>query len=155
MAILAIGMTLVVSASAGTDISVGSVMSLSGGMCCMLLAGYGVTNVSEYANPLWVGIGAGILVAVVCGLFNGFLVAYLNIQPMVATTDPLVCGAGNRTAALQQRHRVCACSLLPVLRFLHRLSADADPDRGDLRVDHVADLKVYGAGDFCTECGYQ
>lgn len=60
-------------------------MSLSGGMCCMLLAGYGVTNVSEYACPLWVGIGAGILVAVVCGLFNGFLVAYLNIQPMVAT----------------------------------------------------------------------
>ena len=45
VAILAIGMTLVVSASAGTDISVGSVMSLSGGMCCMLLAGYGVTNV--------------------------------------------------------------------------------------------------------------
>ncbi|MDE7019001.1 MAG: ABC transporter permease, partial [Lachnospiraceae bacterium] len=43
VAILAIGMTLVVSASAGTDISVGSVMSLSGGMCCMLLAGYGVT----------------------------------------------------------------------------------------------------------------
>ena len=72
VAILAIGMTLVVSASAGTDISVGSVMSLSGGMCCMLLAGYGVTKVSEYARPLWVGIGAGILVAVVCGLFNGF-----------------------------------------------------------------------------------
>ncbi len=85
VAILAIGMTLVVSASAGTDISVGSVMSLTGGMCCMLLAGYGVTNVSEYACPLWVGIGAGILTAVVCGLFNGFLVAYLNIQPMVAT----------------------------------------------------------------------
>ena len=31
VAILAIGMTLVVSSSAGTDISVGSVMSLSGG----------------------------------------------------------------------------------------------------------------------------
>lgn len=85
VAILAVGMTLVVSASAGTDISVGSVMSLAGGMCCMLLAGYGVTNVSEYAVPLWVGIGAGILVACVCGLFNGFLVAYMNIQPMVAT----------------------------------------------------------------------
>ena len=35
VAILAIGMTLVVSASAGTDISVGSVMSLAGGFCCM------------------------------------------------------------------------------------------------------------------------
>ena len=38
-AILALGMTLVVSASAGTDISVGSVMSLAGGVCCVLLAG--------------------------------------------------------------------------------------------------------------------
>ena len=85
VAILAIGMTLVVSASAGTDISVGSVMSLSGGLCCMLLAGFGVSNVSEYANPLWVGLLAAVVVACVCGLFNGFLVAYLNIQPMVAT----------------------------------------------------------------------
>lgn len=84
-AILAIGMTLVVSASAGTDISVGSVMSLAGGVCCVLLAGFGNTNVSEYAVPLWVGIGAGILVACLCGAFNGFLVSYMNIQPMVAT----------------------------------------------------------------------
>jgi galactofuranose transport system permease protein len=84
-AILAIGMTLVVSSSAGTDISVGSVMSLSGGVCCMILAGYGVTNVSEYAHPLWVGVIVGVLVACICGLFNGFLVAYLRVQPMVAT----------------------------------------------------------------------
>lgn len=85
VAILAIGMTLVVSASAGTDISVGSVMSLTGGMCCMLLAGYGVSNTSEYAVPLMVGLLAGLGIALVCGLFNGFLVSYLNIQPMVAT----------------------------------------------------------------------
>ncbi len=88
IAILALGMTLVVSASAGTDISVGSVMSLSGGMCCMIIAGFGVTSVSsvaELANPIWVGIVAGILVATLCGVFNGFLVAYMNIQPMVAT----------------------------------------------------------------------
>lgn len=85
IAILAIGMTLVVSASAGTDISVGSVMSLYAGVCCMILAGYGNVNVSEYAHPLIVGIVAGIAVTCVCGLFNGFMVAYLNIQPMVAT----------------------------------------------------------------------
>lgn len=84
-AILSIGMTLVVSSSAGTDISVGSVMSLYAGMCCMLLAGYGNVNTKEYAVPLIVGICAGLLIACVCGLFNGFLVAYLNIQPMVAT----------------------------------------------------------------------
>ena len=84
-AILALGMTLVVSSSAGTDISVGSVMSLAGGVCCVLLAGFGNVNVSEYAIPLWLGVLAGILVACLCGAFNGFLVAGLKIQPMVAT----------------------------------------------------------------------
>lgn len=88
IAILALGMTLVVSASAGTDISVGSVMSLAGGTCCMLIAGFGVTSVSslaDCAHPIWFGILAGILIATVAGAFNGFLVAYMNIQPMVAT----------------------------------------------------------------------
>lgn len=85
IAILAVGMTLVVSASAGTDISVGSVMSLSASMCCMLLAGYGVASASELKVPLIVGFAAGILMGCVCGAFNGFLVAYLEIQPMVAT----------------------------------------------------------------------
>lgn len=88
IAILALGMTLVVSASAGTDISVGSVMSLSGGVCCVMIAGFGVTSVSaiaECANPIWVGVICGIVAATLCGVFNGFLVAYMNIQPMVAT----------------------------------------------------------------------
>ncbi len=84
-AILAIGMTLVVSASAGTDISVGSVMSLAGGTCAVLLAGYGNVNVHEYAVPLAVGVLAGIGVACLCGAFNGFLVSKMKIQPMVAT----------------------------------------------------------------------
>lgn len=85
VAILAIGMTLVVSASAGTDISVGSVMSLAGSFCCMLLAGYGVCNTSTLAVPLWVGVIGGLAIACVCGAFNGFLVSYLSIQPMIAT----------------------------------------------------------------------
>ena len=65
----------------------------------MLLAGYGVTNVSEYAVPLWVGMLAGIAIACVCGLFNGFLVAYMNIQPMVATLILWSAGRANCTAA--------------------------------------------------------
>ena len=88
IAILALGMTLVVSASAGTDISVGSVMSLAGGVCCTVIAGFGVTSVAsaaECANPIWLGILCGIGAAILCGAFNGFLVAYMNIQPMVAT----------------------------------------------------------------------
>ena len=85
VAILAIGMTLVVSSSAGTDISVGSVMSLCASFCCMLLAGYGVSSTTTLAVPLIVGVLAGILLGVICGMFNGTLVAYFHIQPMVAT----------------------------------------------------------------------
>lgn len=85
IAILAIGMTLVVSCSAGTDISVGSVMSLAASFCCMLLAGYGVSSTNELARPLIIGVLGGILIGCVCGAFNGFLVSYLNVQPMVAT----------------------------------------------------------------------
>ena len=85
IAILAIGMTLVVSCSAGTDISVGSVMSLAASFCCMLLAGFGVSSTSHYNVPLFVGVMAGILLAGVCGAFNGALVSFLNVQPMVAT----------------------------------------------------------------------
>ncbi len=88
VAILAIGMTLVVSASAGTDISVGSVMSLCASFCCMLVAGYGVSSVadaSEFAMPLIVGLLGALVMGCICGAFNGALVAYLDIQPMVAT----------------------------------------------------------------------
>lgn len=85
VAILAIGMTLVVSASAGTDISVGSVMALSAGVCCTLLAGAAAPQATELAVPLVVGVLAALVVGCVCGAFNGALVAYLNIQPMVAT----------------------------------------------------------------------
>ncbi|MDO5702735.1 MAG: ABC transporter permease [Lachnospiraceae bacterium] len=85
VAILAIGMTLVVSSSSGTDISVGSVMSLCASFCCMLLAGYGVSSTTVLARPLIVGVLGGIAIGVICGMFNGTLVAYLHIQPMVAT----------------------------------------------------------------------
>ncbi len=85
VAILAIGMTLVVSASAGTDISVGSVMSLCASFMCMMLAGYGVSSTTTLAVPLVVGLLAAVVMGLVCGAFNGTLVAHLNIQPMVAT----------------------------------------------------------------------
>jgi ribose/xylose/arabinose/galactoside ABC-type transport system permease subunit len=114
-AILAIGMTLVVSASAGADISVGSVMSLAGGMCCMILAGFGNANVSSYANPLWLGILAGIAVACACGAFNGFLVSYLNIQPMVAT---LILFSAGRAIGLLLCNSTIVYIRVPSFQFL-------------------------------------
>ena len=85
VAILAVGMTLVVSASAGTDISVGSVMALCAAVCCVILAGPAAPQATELAAPLIVGVIGGVIMGCVCGAFNGALVAYLNIQPMVAT----------------------------------------------------------------------
>lgn len=85
IAILAVGQTLVVAVSAGTDISVGSVMSLAACGACMLLAGFGVNSTTTIVVPLAVGILFGIFLGGVCGAFNGFLVAKLKIQAMVAT----------------------------------------------------------------------
>ena len=85
VAILAVGMTLVVSASAGTDISVGSVMALCASVCCVILAGPAAPQATELAAPLIVGVLGAIVMGCICGAFNGAMVAYLNIQPMVAT----------------------------------------------------------------------
>lgn len=93
LVILAVGMTLVVSASAGTDISVGAVMAVAGAVCCFVLSG-GQQSVNEYSNPYIFGIIAALVVAVACGCFNGFLVAKLKIQPMVATLILFTAGRG-------------------------------------------------------------
>ena len=55
LVILAMGMTLVVSASAGTDISVGATMAVSAAVCCNILTG-GERAVTAYANPLILGL---------------------------------------------------------------------------------------------------
>ncbi|MFQ9702976.1 MAG: ABC transporter permease [Enterocloster clostridioformis] len=93
LVVLAVGMTLVVSASAGTDISVGAVMAVSAAVCTRVLAG-GEVSVNEYANPHIPAVLAALAVAVVCGGFNGFLVAKLKIQPMVATLILFTAGRG-------------------------------------------------------------
>jgi ribose/xylose/arabinose/galactoside ABC-type transport system permease subunit len=85
IAILAVGMTLTVAASAGTDISVGSVMALSACTCCVTLVGYGVDTSYTIVVPMFAGVLVGVLTGALCGCFNGALVAKLKIQPMVAT----------------------------------------------------------------------
>lgn len=93
LVILAVGMTLVVSSSAGTDISVGAIMAVAAAACCYVLAG-GQQTVNAYQNPYVLGVLVALVVAVVCGCFNGFLVAKLKIQPMVATLILFTAGRG-------------------------------------------------------------
>ena len=91
LVILAVGMTLVVSSSAGTDISVGAIMAVSAAVCCNILTG-GERAATAYA--LLLGFLAALLVGAAIGCFNGFLVAKLNIQPMVATLIMFTAGRG-------------------------------------------------------------
>lgn len=88
--ILAVGMTLVVASSRGTDISVGAVSALSAAICVRLLGSDSVA----YTFPLPFAIMVALLAGLLCGMFNGFLVARLKIQPMVATLILFTAGRG-------------------------------------------------------------
>lgn len=87
--ILSVGMTLVASSSAGADISVGAVSALSGAVCVAAL-GTGDSYHLPYIVSLLLAFGIGGL----CGMVNGYLVAYMNVQPMVATLILFTAGRG-------------------------------------------------------------
>lgn len=93
LVILAIGMTLVTAASGGQDISVGAVMAVAAAVCCQILSG-GEVSVNSFAYPLILAVIAALVVSALCGAFNGFLVANLHIQPMVATLILFTAGRG-------------------------------------------------------------
>lgn len=90
--VLAVGMTLVVAASGGTDISVGAVSSVAGAVCIYTLVG--ATSSDVYRIPYALALLFGIMAGALCGAFNGFLVAKLKIQPMVATLILFTAGRG-------------------------------------------------------------
>lgn len=93
LVILAVGMTLVTAASGGQDISVGAVMAVSAAVCCQILSG-GEVSVTSLAAPIILAFIAALAASALCGAFNGFLVARLNIQPMVATLILYTAGRG-------------------------------------------------------------
>jgi ribose/xylose/arabinose/galactoside ABC-type transport system permease subunit len=84
VAILAIGMAGVI-ATKGVDLSVGAVMAVAGAVAATLVvAGY----------PAPVAVIAALVVGLLCGLWNGILVAILDIQPIIATLVLMVAGRG-------------------------------------------------------------
>lgn len=84
LVILAIGMTLVTSASGGQDISVGATIALAGSVVLRVLCGT-ESRPETLQAPIIVAFLVCCLVAMAFGAFNGVLVAYFKIQPMVAT----------------------------------------------------------------------
>lgn len=86
LAILAIGMTLVTSASGGQDISVGATIAIAGSVILRVIK-VQPTDISNgrFAAMLILAFVLCVVVSAIFGAFNGALVAYFNIQPMVAT----------------------------------------------------------------------
>lgn len=83
--LLSIGMTLVI-ATKGIDLSVGAVIAICGAVAAVLVS---TTDIHPIL-VIFISIGVGIL----CGFWNGFLVAVFDIQPIVATLILMVAGRG-------------------------------------------------------------
>lgn len=84
VALLSIGMTVVI-ATKGIDLSVGAVMAICGAVAA---------SASVQGEPIATTLALAIGVGVICGLWNGVLVAFLNIQPIIATLILMVAGRG-------------------------------------------------------------
>ena len=103
--ILAIGMTLVI-ATGGVDLSVGAVMAITASVACILIdpriVGVGLSgDITAVVGdptfsfaPMPLVIVVPLIVGLLCGAWNGVLVSYLRIQPMVATLVLMIAGRG-------------------------------------------------------------
>lgn len=80
--IVALGMALVIGTE-GIDLSVGATMALAASTLSLFID----------RSP-WMAIGMALVAGVVAGLLNGSLVAFLGIQPIVATLGLFVAGRG-------------------------------------------------------------
>ena len=80
LAILAMGMTLVTSASKGQDISVGANAAIAGSVFVKILSSGQITM-----GLIIIAFLAGCVASMIFGAFNGTLVSLFKIQPMIAT----------------------------------------------------------------------
>ncbi|GAT70651.1 ABC transporter permease [Planomonospora sp. ID91781] len=88
--LVAIGMTLVI-ATGGIDLSVGSVVAISGALACLHISG--LPDQNDVGGVL-TAVGLALGLALVLGAWNGFLVAGIGIQPIIATLIIMVAGRG-------------------------------------------------------------
>ncbi|GIP59600.1 ABC transporter permease [Paenibacillus sp. FSL W8-0186] len=88
--LVAIGMTLVIATS-GIDLSVGSVVAITGAMACLSIS----RSVDQNALiTVLIAVLAALLLSALLGLWNGLLVAGFGIQPIIATLILMVAGRG-------------------------------------------------------------
>ncbi|MBA2952949.1 ABC transporter permease [Nocardioides sp. MAH-18] len=88
--LVALGMTIVI-ATRGIDLSVGAVMAVSGAVTLTIIDG---AEDPGSTSTVLVAMAVGTGVALLLGAWNGFLVAVLDIQPIVATLVLMLAGRG-------------------------------------------------------------
>jgi ribose/xylose/arabinose/galactoside ABC-type transport system permease subunit len=88
--LVALGMTLVI-ATRGIDLSVGAVAAISGSWASMYIIDSGDRG---SVGVVLTAVGVALLMALVAGAWNGFLVSVLGIQPIVATLVLMTAGRG-------------------------------------------------------------
>ncbi|MDR0959305.1 MAG: ABC transporter permease [Propionibacteriaceae bacterium] len=87
---IAVGMSLVI-ATGGIDLSVGSVMAVAGAVSMEFLKYAGD---SASIGVAFSALGLALLVSAAVGAFNGFLVAYVGLQPFISTLVMMLAGRG-------------------------------------------------------------
>lgn len=88
--LIALGMTLVI-ATRGIDLSVGAQMAISGAVALTIISGSGSPN---SLGTVSTAILTAVVIGLLFGLWNGFLVAVLGIQPIIATLVLMLAGRG-------------------------------------------------------------
>jgi ribose transport system permease protein len=96
LGIYAIGIGFVIIAG-GIDLSIGSVIGLTG----VLIAKISSTQSGGMGHPLWLGIGVGLLVAVLIGLGQGLLITRLKLQPFIVTLGGMLLVRGVSQTVVQ------------------------------------------------------
>ena len=88
--LVALGMTLVI-ATRGIDLSVGAIAAIAGAVACVYIAGSDQqSSPSTAVTAIFLALG----VCVLLGLWNGFLVSVMGIQPIIATLVLMTAGRG-------------------------------------------------------------
>jgi simple sugar transport system permease protein len=112
--IVTLGMTLITAVAGGQDISVGSMMAISAAFCGLMLNGPEYRT-EVFHNPYWLAVIVGLLGGALCGAFNGFLVAVLKIQPMIAS---LILFTAGRSIAKLITYSQTIYIMNPVYRYM-------------------------------------
>ncbi|HTN57484.1 MAG TPA: ABC transporter permease [Protaetiibacter sp.] len=88
--LVSLGMMIVIS-TRGIDLSVGAIMAVSGAVALTIIDGSPTPN--DLGTVLG-AIGIAVLIGMLLGAWNGFLVAVVGVQPIIATLVLMLAGRG-------------------------------------------------------------